>query len=229
MTILGSYLSSYDDPPPIAEILDLIFDKVSWQDPETISRLIRTEADTGSIAKSGYVELFDRIHKELTALARSRLNGDEDLTKARFTIGYPFSDATQIKEIKLPRGAIDWIKRRSATPLAAFERETLTNSVIVTAALGALGSLVFLVRDLVSSRNDVSLISFGLRPLFGVFIAIVFFVLLIVAHSLISSSRQAEIRYSTMYFLALAAGLLSDQAYRVLERRLTKNPVLEKT
>jgi hypothetical protein len=47
-------------------------------------------------------------------------------------------------------------------------------------------------------------------------LALAVFVVDILGHSLISTADILQIRHETLYVLALAAGLLSEQAYNVL-------------
>jgi len=83
-----------------------------------------------------------------------------------------------------------------------------------------LGSLIYAIRDITDSDSKTSVISFALRPFWGIFLSIVMFVLFLVTHSLVSVSATSNVRNSTVYVLALACGLLSEQAYTLLIKKL---------
>lgn len=57
------------------------------------------------------------------------------------------------------------------------------------------------------------------RPVLGAFLAVAIFIIDIVAHSIVSTAEITKIRHETLFVLALAAGLLSDHAYDMINTR----------
>jgi hypothetical protein len=151
----------------------------------------------------------------------SKANDDQQFSLP-LVVGYPFVDKTETRMVDLPVDAITWMKRLPQGQREASERDLLFDSLVCAISLGSLGSLVYLIADLLMGGKD-SVLSFGLRPLLGIFMSVAFFVVLVVAHSLISTSTQSDVRFSTMYGIALAAGLLSDKAYQMLKRKLSES------
>jgi hypothetical protein len=88
--------------------------------------------------------------------------------------------------------------------------------------LGAFGGITFLIADLISSNEEKSgeklypIITYVFKPVFGMFLACAFFIADITALSVISKSGTYSPNIEFLYFLALAAGLLSDVAYKQL-------------
>ncbi|MDD9971805.1 MAG: hypothetical protein OXR73_36510 [Myxococcales bacterium] len=90
---------------------------------------------------------------------------------------------------------------------------------LILIVLGALGSLIFLTRDYlnVDAECQTSASVFVFRPVLGMLLAIAMFVIDILAHSVLSAADVAQVRPEPLYILAFAAGLLSEQAYDLME------------
>lgn len=87
--------------------------------------------------------------------------------------------------------------------------------------IGTFGSVIFLVRDFIDVEAEArtTLSSYLLKPILGMFLAIAVFIVDILAHAAVSSGSILAVRHETLYVLALAAGLLSDQTYAVVSSR----------
>ncbi|ETW93289.1 MAG: hypothetical protein ETSY1_39880 [Candidatus Entotheonella factor] len=87
--------------------------------------------------------------------------------------------------------------------------------------IGTFGSVIFLVRDFINLEDEsrTTLSAYLLKPILGMFLAIAVFIVDILGHATISSASILQIRHETLYVLALAAGLLSEQTYAVVSSR----------
>jgi hypothetical protein len=101
----------------------------------------------------------------------------------------------------------------------------LTDTGIIVIVIGAFGSVLFLVRGAVSmgereNTTALTIEDFLFRPCLGALLAVAFLIADIVTHALISTGNLLQLRPESMYGLALAAGLLSEVAYRRLGKSL---------
>ncbi len=85
--------------------------------------------------------------------------------------------------------------------------------------LGAFGSLIFLIMDYIKLRNSSSIEAYIIRPIMGCLLAVAMFVVDIAAHTVISEANIFSVRHETLYLLAFAARLLSEQAYQAVDNR----------
>ena len=67
-------------------------------------------------------------------------------------------------------------------------------------------------------RNEVEIEikSYIFRPIFGILLAIATFIISVSINGLTSTARIEDIRTETIFLLAFAAGLLSDNAYEMI-------------
>lgn len=84
--------------------------------------------------------------------------------------------------------------------------------------LGALGSIIFLIREHIDPKKETPIRSYFYKPIFGILLAIATFVVNLSVNGLASTARVEDLRTEGILLLAFAAGLLSDQTYE----RLTK-------
>lgn len=226
--LLKEYTSAYETPPPIGLVLDSVFEEKSWLSMDYYAKakmLALTTNDQREVIKNIYFTLFDRINNHLEYIVQNydpNKTDSNNRISATITLGYPFSERTVHKTVLLPVEVTDWVLKIPEMRKHALEQEQFLNSLLLVTVLGALGSLIYAVKDITDSTKDTSVVTFALRPFFGIFLSIVLFVLFMVAHTLVSASGISNIRYSTIYVLALAAGLLSDQTYSVLVFKLNK-------
>jgi hypothetical protein len=97
-------------------------------------------------------------------------------------------------------------------------RAALIDAFLLLTVIGGFGSLIFLMRDYIQEQA-LCMGTYVFRPLLGVFLAIAIFTLDVLAHAIISAASVLELRHEPLYVLALAAGLLSEEAYKFIKRR----------
>lgn len=170
-----------------------------------------------------YRELFSRVARHLQTYAN---DGKANINELRLSIQDVVPDAFIVEPDRarkkgwtLPAEAQDWIRNERDLKSSHKLRAALIDTFAILLALGTFGSLIFLVRHYVSSEDDLNLAAYIFRPIFGMFLGGAVFVLDIATHALISSSDMLNVRPETLYFLAFAAGLLSEKAYLYLEKK----------
>lgn len=121
----------------------------------------------------------------------------------------------------LPRTAIAWIEAQRAAEEDTKRALELADTGIIVIVIGAFGGLIFLLCTVVrvGSRDEIPVLGiedFLFRPVLGAFLALAFLIADFVTHAVVSTGSVLEIRRESMYGLALAAGLLSEAAYKRL-------------
>ncbi|MBF0455380.1 MAG: hypothetical protein HQL72_11270 [Magnetococcales bacterium] len=203
-------------PPPIESVLELFMNEPHWA-----TRLPKVDDDR---KKAEWERLFKKIDHILTALAEKHVPG----TKSS---GYYFSFVEMIPSIfteagsaesaeghSLPKEVENWVVTESPKIAKKKANRTLIDTFVLLMVLGAFGSLIFLTKEFISGETS-SVGTYIFRPILGIFLAVAMFVVDIAAHTLISSADLFEINRETLYFLAFAAGLLSEQAYNMVNLR----------
>lgn len=236
---LRKFLRGYiDNPPPVESIMEAFMDSPSWTDrPLKIPAILnydskkllndkaisQKEAEKTRWLKYQYRRLFFKIDRRLNAIA-SNTAIDPGSVKYRATEFIPnyFSMTAQERaaEIVLPQDVLNWIVEQRSILSAKKARGTLIDTFVILMALGAFGSLIFLTRDYIQSHETTSIEAYIFRPFLGIFLAIAVFVVDLATHTVISSADILSIRYETLYILALAAGLFSEQVYVYIGTRV---------
>jgi hypothetical protein len=235
---LQDYLSdvgadSFDNPPPIGTVLDSLINAPSWMEwdhyfgklPEIASSVsiesrssLSNEQDTQLIQE--YEEVFLRVHSRLVSVA-STPGLDPNTIQIRRDIVPPIFRAKEVELedlVPLPVEAVAWVKA-SQDQIGDYKaREELVETFLYLIVLGALGSLIFLTRDYIAGAAEATttISAFVFRPFLGMFLAMAMFVISILVHSVVSNSDVADLRPEPLYLLAFAAGLVSEQAYQVV-------------
>ena len=221
---LNNYLyQRYDqNAPPIESVIDSLMahPNLTWTERTIKSSDGNNENDTGD--DDQYRKLFKKIDQRLNAIVNDT-SRDPKNVKIRFVdvVPPPFFSSEQERSIEspLPDVATQWIQQERENKRTRKERGSLIDTFAILMSLGAFGSLIFLTRDYIVSPVTVGLESYIFRPILGMFLAVSMFVVDIAAHTLISNSGLLSIRHETLYLLAFAAGLLSEQAYLVVDNR----------
>ena len=191
-------------------MIDKIISNPPWND---------NQRESGT--KEQYIELFDKIHLILKALVSDRNVVIEQVT----TFERPLiPDAFVDKDKKfgqfetLPREVVAWIKEERLRQDNTKQSYALVNTFFLLMVIGAFGSLIFLMKDYIERQEDISIASLVFRPILGMFLAMAVFIVTIFGHTVVSTADILKIRAETLYLLALAAGLLSDEAYQYVRK-----------
>lgn len=220
---LAKFLSQFrQNSPPIGLVVDKLITEPSWEDRDIKPKKYDEGTNIERWKKDQFQYLFKRVHQRLSSYVN-----DPTLDLSKIEIGFsdiiPESWFRNKKDrqriIKLPKEAILWVKAERDIVDFRNERLALINTFIILMVLGAFGSLIFLTRDYIHAEESVGLASYIFRPVLGMFLAVSMFVIDIAAHTLISSSDIFKIRHETLYLLAFAAGLLSEQAYLLVNKK----------
>ena len=165
-----------------------------------------------------YEALRSAFVKELRAIA-----GEEnvDIKTATINVAALFGDNKSKRElVDLPTTAKSWLKRERAIMKQKQDSLALLSTFMRLSILGAFGAIIFLIRDFTTPQGKSLPISIYIyRPFLGILLAIAVFVVDIMAHSVISTASILQIRPEPLYILALAAGLLSERVYDVIQNK----------
>jgi len=243
--ILARYLRGRENPPPIEAVLDEILVHPSWSERHlrrsTASSAVNVpqpssaaasraaqeaRADTNRWLTDQYDSLFRRVDSLLQSLVRDTSVDVDGLSVVRPAIPERFLGVEQEKiatplpdKIVLPRAAVSWIKDQRIRNEKEKERNSLIDTFFLLIVLGAFGSLIFLTKDYIEREQHTLLAAYIFRPVLGMFLAVAVFIVDIVAHSVVSTASILQTRHETLFILALAAGMLSEQAYEVVSIR----------
>lgn len=223
--MLEDYLNYYSDPPPLAVVLDSIIRDDIWRDASLVWR----EKNFPDVHRYQieYHSLFVAVHQHLKTLARQKQVPGAAAEPPHLknsvipSVFRKYRVRSNDGRLLLPDEARLWIEEERARTKLAKTREDLANTFLILIALGAFGSLIFLIRDFMEAEST-RLAAYLFRPLWGMFLALAIFILDIWGHAMLSESGLANIRHETLFALALAAGLLSEQAYQYVVLRVTK-------
>jgi hypothetical protein len=183
-----------DEIPPIGTVLDLLQVNTSWRETTQKQQDDRKQED--------YIILFEIVETKLKALAANDL---QDININQLTIS---------NDILIPLEAQNWL----ITEKNQRRRLKLVDTFGLLIMLGALGSIIFLIREHIDPKKETPIRSYFYKPIFGILLAIATFVVNLSVNGLTSTARVEDLRTEGILLLAFAAGLLSDQTYE----RLTK-------
>jgi hypothetical protein len=213
---LEGFLWRFDNPPPIAVILDAA--APNWRDVNVAKKW----PEESGIPKSKWVrEQYENLFIKANGVVKAytkNFNIDprgQDI-KVEQVVPPLFRGITWPNLIKIPPEVVAWILDERQRVTEEKNRLSLLKVFLLLIVLGAFGSLIFLTRDFIIRESTTTIAGYVFRPIFGILLALAVFVVDILGHSLISTADILQIRHETLYVLALAAGLLSEQAYNVL-------------
>ncbi len=211
--------------PPIGTILDSIQVNTSWREPnpfeDQVQVLVRVKRENYKIAESEYIVLFQIVETKLNAFAAnelqdiniSTLNISNEILPAKFR-----GDGFMAKNISIPLEAQNWLiaqkdKRRQLKLVDTFG---------LLIMLGALGSIIFLIREHIDPEKKTLIRSYIYKPIFGILLAIATFVVNLSVNGLTSTAKVEDLRTEGILLLAFTAGLLSDETYEKLTKESNK-------
>ena len=207
--LLSTYLVHYQNPPPIRSLLDFTATNPLYikHDPTGSQVLDREE----------YAQLFSKLTFQL----RARCTAGNDLQKPEMELIIPtaLGGTGKPEKVRLPSEVVSWLTKEKIRIDKQKQLDELIDTFILLIALGGFGNIIFLTRDFITGQNDILLSAYLFRPVLGAFLAVAIFIIDIVAHSVVSTAEITKIRHETLFLLALAAGLLSDHAYDVINTR----------
>jgi len=221
--VLSEFRMNNPEVPPIDALLDSIFPP-TWVEAKKLEEDCMYEEDCMCIEGQResitrfYENLFLKITRRLWSIARDESVDPkiERIEKSMFPIEFQkLIEENPEKDFKLPLEIQNWVVRERKR----FKKKSLVNTFLILSVLGAFGALIFLIRDYLSSSEKTKMSDYIFRPILGIFLAMAIFIVDVFAHSIISTSNIVQIRYEPLYVLALAAGLLSEKVYNVIQRR----------
>ena len=206
--------------PPVEAILDLATNK-NWRNQKCTYKEIGTFAT------------FDRIERILIAFSSEPqiFEGQEINTVSAMIPsgiclkGENSEDSRKVTEIIAISPEIrHWINKESNYRKNRQKAINLFDTFVLLAALGAFGSIIFLINDFMSSEKETRrpIFEYALKPVFGMFLAIATFVIAIGTNGVINPSNVLSVNSQFIYLLGLGSGLLSDTAYKKLVERLSE-------
>lgn len=198
-----------EDIPPIGIVLDKLQVK-TWRDRKYISE--------NSLNKTDYIALFEIVEKNLLAISLDNLQDVNSLKISNGILPYKFKfskDKFVVRDIPLPIEAKNWVisERNRRAELR------LVDTFFVVIILGALGSIIFLIREHMFSEDSIDIKLYFYRPTFGMLLAVGTFVFSISLNGLFSEGKIENIKTNSFFCLAFIAGLLSESTYDSLRKR----------
>lgn len=172
--------------------------------------------DNALLIYKRYEALRSAFEKELRAIASEE---NVDIKTATINVAALFGDNKSKRElVDLPVTAKNWLKRERAITKQKQDSLALLSTFMRLSILGAFGAIIFLIRDFTTPQGKtLPLSTYIYRPFLGILLAIAVFVVDIMTHSVISTASILQIRPEPLYVLALAAGLLSERVYDVIQ------------
>lgn len=215
---------------PIIPLLNEIFtDQVKWYDLD-ISEFHKDSTDLLSLnkwKKEQYTSLFIQCDNLLYFLIRQKNKAISSIDVPGTFYPTPFMGiASEESSVVISQYFRQWITDRIDLQASHEKRGELINTFFLLLVLGAFGSLIFLIKDFIDKESTVWVEAYLFRPVLGMFLAMGMFILDLLAHSLLSTSGVVDVRIEPLYVLALASGLLSEQAYAIMNIRA--NAILER-
>lgn len=176
--------------------------------------------DQYSWIRGEYFNLFGRVDRAIRGHVHD-LSRDPNAfsLNGQHIIPTIFLAETDSPSVVMPAAAAAWINNERERILDQKNRVALVNTFLLLIVLGAFGSIIFLTRDFITIEPQTPLAAYIFRPVLGILLAIAVFVVDVLAHALVSEADILQIRHETLYVLALAAGLLSDQVYLAIGER----------
>ena len=219
--ICNKYTGKFlEEVPPIGSTLDLLQVNVSWRDLEQIKKSFDDnsfrEYNAQDYKQENYNTLFQIIEAKLIALAANdiqdinSLSISNDILPAKFR--FTATDKFNSKEFPIPVEVKNWV----ITERHQRKRLQLVDTFVLLIILGAFGSIIFLVSEHMRNEDEIEIKSYIFRPIFGILLAIATFIISVSINGLTSTARIEDIRTESIFLLAFAAGLLSDNAYEVI-------------
>ncbi len=231
-------------PPPLEILLDKFLDKPSWRVIDNYVSLNevrnKNEVRNNDVAKQAYTSLFKTLEGRLIAIAKDS-SKQPKLVKLKYDLVHSyFKDQLIAKniaknivnndeinqkveeKIDLPIEATNWILAERNRLEKEENRLNLVDTFFLVIVLGAFGSLVLLMNKSIKGNNHLSLRLCFYGPILGSFLASAVFITDVSLHSLISTSDFQNLRRESLFVLALGAGLLSEETYIILVKRIKK-------
>lgn len=206
---------------PVSAVLDEIWPK--WQsasrDNDNLQRPPKVWAQQ-------WVECFNTIENWLGEYVSMEDERNRVYSVRKETVPASLRETINYDQVTaLPRAAVAWIEAQRVAAANTRRALELADTGIIVIVIGAFGSLIFLLCSLVSlGQNEgttaLSVEDFFFRPFLGAFLGLAFLIVDVVTHAVVSTGSILEIRRESLYGLALAAGLLSEKAYKRLGESL---------
>jgi hypothetical protein len=228
-SLLQIYLAVRINPPPIAAVLDTLSDK--WSSTEGLNEdcNLANEDERRQYVqqtREKYNQLFNKIEIRLQSLAAVAPIGDRPLSIDYTILPADLRPGGAVNMVPLPPEVVIWVSQEHTRIEQKKLQASLIDTFLLLTVIGAFGSLIFLTRDYMMHDEERGIAAYVFRPMLGIFLAMAIFTLDVLAHAILSTASILEIRHEPLYVLALAAGLLSEQAYAAI--RFRAEGVLEK-
>lgn len=198
-----------EDIPPIGIVLDKL-QTDTWRDRKYIRE--------NNLNKSDYIALFEIIEKNLLAISLDNLQDVNNLKISNGILPYKFKfskDKFVVRDVPLPIEAKNWV-------ISERDRRAelrLVDTFFIVIILGALGSIIFLIREHMFSEDSIDVKLYFYRPTFGMLLAVGTFVFSISLNGLFSEGKIEDVKTNSFFCLAFIAGLLSESTYESLRNK----------
>ncbi len=226
--VLNSYLSDYEgDKPPMRELLSQMMVMPPWYERRTDKSDIKADSikkeKAQDLDNSDFLTLFDGIHEKIMIFVADDTLKLNDVEFSIAIVPTSLRREGDKEVVKMPASMAAWIERERERFIKnedeTLETDKLINTFLMLIVLGSFGSLIFLTRAYINKEREITIATYIFRPLLGQLLAVAMFVIDVMAHAVISSASIHEIRSETLYILAFAAGLLSEQAYELVHHK----------
>lgn len=241
--LLIKYMATHyvhsNNPPPIESVVVTLVSNFSFARrlvPETLeNELLENNSDKDFQYKyrdeflyqqRATIDFFARVDYRLSAAALDTKNNPNDIRLIPIEvipIAWQSTDPEGKEKdkiaVSLPIEVLTWIKQKRDIHSFEKARDSLTNTFLLLIVLGAIGSIIFLIKDFIQSEASSTVESYIFRPILGCLLAVAMFIVDIGIHTILSSADIFSVRHETLYLLALSAGLLSEKAYLALDNR----------
>jgi hypothetical protein len=244
---LQDYLDEVKGPkPPISYVLASL-QKPSWieRSPDFIfnssdidskqNEAFQKRMELVYTYQGAYRMLFRNIHMQIVDAAISNSTGFSKMKFSASMIPKILKSKTD-RDIILPEEVISWVKAERMRFIAKTERnrqvDEWINTFLILMVLSSFGSLITLTRTFIDKSihetpngenkgyQPLTVAKYIYKPLYGFLLASAVFIIDIFLHAVISDAPLTNLRHESLYVMALAAGLVSDEVYKAVHAKV---------
>lgn len=208
--VMDNYLSkkykNSAEIPPLGLVIDKIQIHENWRNPKI------------NMQRNEYINLFKSIEFRLEAIANSNIENLNSVEIEATILPKNFRGEGFDPNFKtnLPLEAQYWIKAEEKRINQRNKTINLLDTFLLLIILGGFGSLIFLVREHMENDKNIPIRSYIYRPILGMSLALAVFITNASIHTIISDAQIESIKRETLFLLAFAAGLISEQTYSLI-------------
>lgn len=200
---------SKERKPPTGILLDILQVNASWR----TGFLLQDHKHQLTVAD--FHALFDQVDSQLLAIADSPLQDNILISNTFLPFHFRGENFKDNESISLPHTIKRWVVQQQSVP----DRLRAIDTFFLVITLGTLGSVVSLLSQHIKDPSKYHFREYFWRPVFGILLAVAIYVIAGGLTRAVSTSSSAEadstleLNRPVLVLLALAAGLLSEQAY----------------